>query len=890
MGGEIKWYRSTVEEAFSLLESSGEGISEDEAELRLSKYGFNEVEIKKKHGPLYKFAKQFKSPLIYVLLAAAALTFFLDEYADTAVIMGVVLANAVIGFVQENKAEHALESLAKMMKPEATVLREGQRKIIPSRELVAGDVVTLEAGSRVPADMRIIFTRNMRIDESALTGESMAVEKVIDPIQKEDLPLGDQKNMAFGGTLITQGIGKGIVVSTGAFTEIGRISELIQQTKAINTPLLRTIDHLGKLLFMVIVVVSAFTFIIGKLQGFATLDIFLATVSLAVAAIPEGLPALITISLAIGVKTMASRNAIVRNLPSVETLGSATVICSDKTGTLTKNEMTVTEIFTLEGSFDVSGSGYIPQGQFFSHDRDIDPQAYPTLIGTLEAGVLCNDAYMREEGGIDGDPTEGALLVSGLKAGKFHLPRLDTIPFESELRLMATLNERENGTRLIYIKGSPEKIVELCSAQDDGNRISSIQPEFILDNASEMASRGLRVIGMAYKRVSYTQSTLHVSDLNDLVFLGLQGMIDPPREEVKTAIEKCKTAGIRVIMITGDHVLTAHSIAKQLGIRTYGALSGSDLDRMGDTQLKEQLETVSVFARTSPEDKSRIVRLLKEEGEVVAVTGDGINDAPALKGADIGIAMGRSGTEVAKEASDMVLADDNFASIVNAVEEGRDVYNKIQKVIMWTLPTNAAEGLAIMAAVLLGITNPPLLPLHILWINTVTAICLGVPIVFEPREENLLFRRPRDPEEPLLLPIIKRRIVTVALLMVTATFLLFFFQMENNSRDIMVAQTIALNTIVFFEIFYLFNSKSIHNNVFDRLVSNRAMLLGIAIVISLQLLITYNTYLNGILKTAPLEVFDWIIILCLSSSVFFIIEAEKYLMKKGRGIRGKISR
>ncbi|MDK2892190.1 HAD-IC family P-type ATPase [Methanohalophilus sp.] len=882
MSGEIKWYRSTVEEVFSLLESCDEGISEDEAELRLSKYGFNEVEIKKKHGFLYKFAKQFKNPLIYVLLAAALLTFVLHEYADMAVIIGVLLANAVIGFVQENKAEHALESLAKMMKSETTVLRDGQRKIIPSRKLVVGDVVILEAGSRVPADMRVIYSKNMQVDESALTGESLAVEKITDPIEKEDLPLGDQKNMVFGGTLITKGIGKGIVVSTGAFTEMGRISNLIQQTQKISTPLLRTIERMEKNIFLVILVVSAFTFIIGKLQGFSTVDIFLATVSLAVAAIPEGLPALITISLAIGVKVMASRNAIIRNLPSVETLGSATVICSDKTGTLTKNEMTVTEIFTLEGSFEVSGSGYDPVGDFYYHGRKIKPSTYASLMQTLEAGALCNDAYLREDGGIDGHPTEGALLISSLKAGKFHLPRLDSIPFESELRLMATLHESKNGSRLIYVKGSPEKIVELCSSQYDGHQKSAIQSEFILKNAREMASRGLRVIAMAYKRVSFNYNDLHISDLNDLVFLGLQGMIDPPREEAKTAIQKCKTAGIRVIMITGDHVLTAHSIAKQLGIRTYGALSGVDLDKMSDTQLKEQLKIVSVFARTSPEDKSRIVRLLKEEGEVVAVTGDGINDAPALEAADIGIAMGKSGTEVAKEAADMVLADDNFASIVNAVEEGRDVYSKIQRVILWTLPTNVAEGLAVMAAVLLGITNPPLLPLHILWINTVTAICLGVPIVFEPKEKRLLSRSPRPPGEPLLLPIIKRRIVTVALFMVTATFLLFFFQKGSNGRDIVAAQTIALNTIVFFEIFYLLNSKSIYENVFDRLVSNRAMLLGIAVVITLQLLITYSNYLNSILKTTPLEAFDWMLIICISSLIFFIIETEKYLIKKRR--------
>jgi magnesium-transporting ATPase (P-type) len=884
MGGEIIWYRSTVEDVYSLLESGSEGISGDEAELRLSKYGYNEVETRKKHGPLYKFAKQFNSPLIYVLLAASIVTFFLEEYADTAVIMGVVLANAIIGFVQENKAENALESLAKMMIPEATVLREGQRRVIPSRELVSGDVVLLETGSRVPADMRIIYEKNLRIDESALTGESLAVEKNTDPVDREDLPLGDRKNMAFSGTLITQGVGKGVVVATGASTEIGRISELIRETQTLTTPLLRTIDHLGKVLFLVILAFSVFTFIIGRMQGFSTLDIFLSSVSLAVAAIPEGLPALITISLAIGVKAMASKNSIVRNLPSVETLGSATVICSDKTGTLTKNQMTVTEIYTPEGSFEVTGTGYEPEGTFTRNGETVNPESYDSLMKTLESGALCNDASLREEGGIDGDPTEGALLVSALKAGKFHLSRLDSIPFESELQFMATLHEKEDGNRIIQVKGSPEKLMSMCDRQYDGTTVTPLQKTAILDAAADMAAKGLRVIGMAYREVPQDSGELHTKDLENLIFLGLQGMLDPPREEVVEAIRKCRTAGIRVIMITGDHVLTAHSIADKLGLETEGALSGSDLDGMGDTLLKQRLEKVSVFARTSPEDKARIVRLLREQGEVVAVTGDGINDAPALKGADIGIAMGRTGTEVAKEAADMVLADDNFASIVNAVEEGRDVYGKIQKVILWTLPTNAAEGLAIMAAVLLGIANPPLLPIHILWINTVTAIGLGVPIVLEPKEKHLLMRHPRSPDEPLLLPVIKRRIVMVALLMVVVTFLLFFIEMDTG-KSLAAARTIALNTIVFFEIFYLFNSKSLHENVFTQLGSNRAMLGGVGLVILLQLLVTYSPSVNGILRTAPLDVSDWVLIVLLSSSVFFLIEAEKYLAKRKHGVR-----
>jgi calcium-translocating P-type ATPase len=880
MDGEVSWYRATTEETFSLLETRKEGLSKDEASLRLSKHGYNEVETKKKHGPVYLFIKQFANPLIYVLMAAAIITFILDEYADSAVITGVVLANAIIGFIQERKAEHALESLAKMMQPEAIVIREGVRKLIPSRELVVGDVVLLEAGSRVPADLRVFQNKNLRIDESALTGESMAVEKNSIPIPGEDIALGDKKNMAFSATLITQGIGMGIVVSTGTMTEIGKISELIRDTETISTPLTRTVNRLGNMLFKVIVFISIFTYIVGILQGFEKLEIFLATVSMAVAAIPEGLPALITISLAIGVKSMASKNAIVRNLPSVETLGSATVICSDKTGTLTMNQMTVTSIYSMEGLFDVTGDGYSIEGEFSLNNRQIDAQKYQSLLSTLKAGALCNDAYIKDEGDIQGDPTEGALLVSAMKISSFHLPRLDSLPFESEKRFMATLHEEEGASNIVYVKGSPEKIVNMCNLQYDGQKESEIESGKILEAASTMASSGLRVIAMAYKNVNKNKKELSVEDINDLTFLGLQGMMDPPRDEVKEAIQKCNNAGIRVIMITGDHVLTANSIAVQLGITTKGALSGSDLDSMSDEHLSENLKHVSVFARTSPEDKSRIVRLLQERGEVVAVTGDGINDAPALKRADIGIAMGRSGTEVAKEASDMVLADDNFASIVNAVEEGRDVYDKIQKVILWTLPTNAAEALIIMAAVLLGITNPPLLPIHILWINTVTAIGLGVPIVFEPKESNLLRRRPRSPDEPLLLPIIKRRIVTVALLMVTASFLLFFFEMSNKNMNISKAQTIVLNTIVLFEVFYLFSSKSIYENVIGRMFSNRIMLGGISLVLLLQLFITYSPLMNSVLRTAPLEIIDWMIILLVSSTVFFVIEAEKLVYRK----------
>lgn len=876
--GEEKWYRIPVEDAFSLMQSQVEGISEEEAELRLARFGYNQVEAKKKRGPVYQFLKQFASPLIYILMAAAGITFLLKEFIDMSVILGVVLANAVIGFIQERKAERALESLEKMLVLEATVYRGGIRKVIPSRELVTGDIVHMEAGNRVPADLRLFYVKNMRTDESILTGESVAVEKITDPINRENIPPADQKNMSFAGTLVTQGIGQGIVVATAKDTEIGRISEFIRESKEISTPLVRKMEKFGVILSVVIVLVSLFTFIVGFIKGFDIIEIFLASVSLAVAAIPEGLPAVITISLAIGVKTMASRNAIIRSMPAVETLGSTTVICSDKTGTLTKNQMTVTRVYSSGKMYNVTGAGYVPVGDFILEDVKVDPWSDTPLLETLMAGALCNDASLKGENDIEGDPTEGALLISGHKAGKFHLPRLDVIPFEPEQRFMATLHQKDDGTRIIYVKGSPEKMVELCKYHLNNREVVPINEKGILEAAEIMASDALRVLGMGYKKVGAGTERIEIADIKDLVFTGLQGMIDPPREEVKSSIGKSKNAGIRVVMITGDHVHTAQTIAKQLDIETQEALSGKEIEEMTDQELMEALEKVSVFARTSPEHKLRIVKLLQARGEVVAVTGDGINDAPALKTADIGIAMGLSGTEVAREASDMVLTDDNFASIVTAVEEGRDVYSKIQKIILWTLPTNGGEGLAVMAAVLLGITLP-LLPLHILWINTITAIGLGVPITLEPKEKGLLNRRPRSPGEPLLLPLIKRRIVLVAIMMVTAAFSMFFFKLENGG-DIDTARTIAVNTFVFFEIFYLFNSKSLYDHVFMDLLSNKFMLLGISIVISLQMLITYHPVMNSVFKTAPLAITDWILIIIVSSSVFFVIEFEKYLHKR----------
>ncbi len=876
--GEEKWCAISAEDVFSLFGSSPDGLSNEEASIRLARDGYNEVAAKKEHGPVYRFLKQFASPLIYLLLIAAVITLFLGKYADAAVIALVVLANAIIGSIQEGKAQNALESLSRLLVPEARILRDGVSMVLPSRELVVGDVVLLEAGDRVPADLRLFYTKNLRADESLLTGESVPLEKNTATITTGCVSFGDQKNISFAGTIISQGQAKGIVVATGNDTQIGRIYEFIRESKDISTPLLRKMARLSVNLSVVIVAIAALTFAVGLVQGYDSVEVFMASVSLAVAAIPEGLPAVITISMAIGVNRMAARNTIIRTVPAVETLGSATVICTDKTGTLTRNQMTVTQVYTAGKAYILTGEGYSPKGNFFLDGSEVDPLQDKALVETLKAGVLCNDASFNGTDSIDGDPTEGALLVSGLKAGEFYLPRKDVVPFEPEQRFMATLHEKEDGSRIIYVKGSPETILGLCISQFDGKDLVPVDTEGIMQAAEQMASGALRVLAMAYRNVPKDVTGIEAEDIDGLVFVGLQGMMDPPRNDVTEAIAKCKTAGIRVIMITGDHLKTAHAIAKKIGIESAGAMSGSDMEKMSDEHLSERLESVSVFARTSPEDKLRIVKLLQKKGETVAVTGDGINDAPALKTADIGVAMGLTGTEVAKEASDMVLADDHFSSIVAAIEEGRDVYSKIQKVILWTLPTNGGQGLSIVIAVLLGITLP-LVPLQILWLNTVTAIGLGVPITMEPKERGILKRPPRPPDESILVPLIKRRIVFVSLLIVAGAYLTFFLKMGREG-DLAAARTVALNTIVFFQIFYLFNSKSMYEYVRKDLLSNKYMLLGIGIVLSLQLMITYNSSLNSVFSTAPLLAVDWLMIVVVSSTVFFLIELEKYLYKK----------
>ena len=906
MTNGTKWYQLSVKQVFETLESGSVGLTTSEAKARLEKYGYNELKFKK-ISPFVRFLQQFHSPLIYVLLVAALVTGFLGHLIDTAVILGVVIANVIIGFIQEGKAESSIEALEKMMAPECTVLRDDERKTLLARELVPGDVVLLEGGDKVPADLRLFYAKNLSVDEAALTGESVPVEKNTEPIIKPDLTPADQRGMAFGGTFITRGSGQGVVAATGEQTELGRIAEFMKETGKITVPLMRKIEDFTRVIVIAILALAALNFIFAMAFGYDFVYSFMASVSLAVAAIPEGLPAILTITLAIGVTAMARRNALIRRLPSAETLGSTTVICSDKTGTLTKNQMTVVRVYCVGKDYRVSGVGYEPRGEFILKDKVIDPaQESEELIEALKAGFLCNNAYLieDEEGyNIVGDPTEGALLVSASKAGVGEkLPILDEIPFESEQQYMAVLHESKL-ENIIYVKGSPERILRMCQSQLINGGIEPLRSEEILNAADDMARDALRVLGMAYKIVSKEKTSLKAEDLEQLTFLGFQGMIDPPRDEAIEAVAKCKTAGIRVVMITGDHAQTAKAIARRLGIGKDGdkVLTGEELSGMSDEELYEVVDEVSVYARVAPEHKFRIVTQLQRRGHIVAVTGDGVNDAPALKAADIGIAMGITGTEVSREASDMVLADDNFASIVSAVEEGRHIFENIRKIILYTLPTNGGQAMLIIGAILLAPFIPlfalrlPLEPIHILWINLTDAVFLALPLIMERKEKGLLERPPRDPEERIANRIFFRKVGLVSLVMAVAGFAIYYYYGApalSSPVDALLltqAQTAAFMSIKLVHIFYLLTARSITESAFTfSPFSNKWVLIGISAAFGSQLMITYIPFLQDIFRTAAFPAEWWIPIILLALPGLFVIELEKLVIKRfGKGKKNK---
>jgi Ca2+-transporting ATPase len=886
------WHHCPTEEVTTLLTTNtSKGLSQFEAKHRLERFGPNSVTAKKQQGPLIRFLLQFHQPLVYILLAAAFITLLLREYLDSFVIFGVVMVNAIIGFIQESKAEKAIESLKKMMTTQATVLRDGKWLSIDSVNLVVGDIVKLQSGDKVPADVRLLQCRDLQVDESALTGESVPVIKKEQTLDPETI-LADRRNMAYAGTLVTYGQAQAVIVATGDNTETGRISEMIAQATDLSTPLTKKIASFSKVLLIAILVLAALTFAVGIWRGEGAIYMFMAAVALTVGAIPEGLPAAVTITLAIGVNRMAKRKAIIRKLPAVETLGSTTVICSDKTGTLTENQMTVRRIFAGNTFFDVEGNGYAPEGKIVSNGAKITGKMPVPLAETLMAGILCNDSRLVEADNlwrVEGDPTEGALITAAAKAGltpqaaEHQAPRLDVVPFESERQFMATLHKTAAGN-MLYLKGAIEKVLEACSESLSADGSSAvIDKDALFKEADELASDGLRVLALALKKID--KEKLEVDDcLSGLTFVGLQGMIDPPRTEAIAAVGVCRVAGINVKMITGDHAVTATEIARQLGIgladvngtEKPATLTGKQLENLSDEELIEKAETTSVFARVAPEQKLRLVEALQARNHVVAMTGDGVNDAPALKQANIGIAMGITGTDVSKEAADMVLTDDNFASITAAVEEGRRIFDNLVKFITWTLPTNGGEGLVILAAIMSGVMLP-ILPVQILWINMTTAVLLGLMLAFEPGETDTMSYPPRKPESPILSGILITRILFVSTLMLAAVFSMFMWQ-KANGYTVEEARTVAVNLFVMIELTYLFNCRSLTKSMFRiGLFTNPWVLVGSGVMIVLQLLFTYASFMNKIFHSAPIAASDWLLIIIISVAVYTIIGLEKWL-------------
>ena len=872
-----------------------QGLGEEEAAARLLRHGPNRLREQTGRSAMARFLSQFKEPLVLVLIGSGIVTSALGEWVDSSVIFGVVVVNAVIGYLQEGKAEAALAALARAVATQVTVLRGGRRRRMDAVHLVPGDVVWLSPGDKVPADLRIIAGKQLRTIEAQLTGEAAPIDKHHE-VLSDDTQLADRRNMAYAGTTVVAGQGHGLVVATADATETGRISGLIASAPEIATPLTKKMGEFASLLLWVILGLAALTFGIGVWRGESMTDMLMAAVALAVGAIPEGLPAAMSITLAIGVSRMAKRRAIIRRLPAVESLGSTTVICSDKTGTLTENAMTVTELWAGGEAVSVSGLGYTPEGELHGQlrgkilfgDASLAVPPAPTFLHEiLVAGALCNDATLYHENRrwqIAGDPTEAALLVVARKAGldeailRTEFPRQDELPFDAARQTMATLHAVE-GQSLAYVKGALEKLLPACRSMlaSDGSEIP-LDATALDAAAALMSCRGLRVLALA-RRSLPAGATLDETAINSgLVFLGLAGMIDPPRARAVSAVRTCHAAGIRVKMITGDHAETARAIAGQIGIVKDGAaaevLTGRDLARLDDEALKAAASRVHVFARVEPEQKLRLVRALQAQGEVVAMTGDGVNDAPALKQADIGIAMGLGGTDVAKEAAAMVLTDDNFATIEAAVEEGRGIYDNLVKFITWTLPTNFGEGLVILAAIVAGVTLP-ITPLQILWINMTTAVLLGLPLAFEPAERGIMQRPPRQPGAPVLDAVLIERVILVGILMLAGSFGMFLLAAERG-QSMAEARTIAMNVFVAIEIVYLFNCRSLRLPITAvAAFSNPWVWWGAGLQLMLQLAITYWVPLNAAFATAPINARAWGEIALIALLAMGIIELEK---------------
>lgn len=919
------------------------GLNSAEHAARLQRFGPNRLAPPVRRSALKRFALQFHNILLYVMMASALVTALLGHWVDTGVLLAAVLVNAVIGFVQEGKAEAALDAIRGMLSQQAMVVRDGHRQMVDAQTLVPGDVVILSPGDRVPADVRLLQVTSLRVEEAALTGESLPVEKQAEAVAA-DAALGDHDSMAYSGTLVVYGQARALVVATGAQTELGHINAMLASVEAATTPLLRQINAFGHKLAIFILVFAALTFVLGtQLAGIAAADMFLMVVALVASAIPEGLPAIMTVTLALGVQRMARRKAIVRRLPAVEALGAVTVICSDKTGTLTRNEMMVQRVICADARYTVEGAGYAPEGRFVRDDgQAVDPHAAPALAQAIRAGVLCNDARMRalppeDNPGsaetlwqVDGDPTEGALLVLGSKAEAiwqadpgygavdagepFELdvlaerwPRVDVIPFESEHRFMATLHRQntpadcDDQPDVLYLKGAPEVVLNFCTTQYSSAGLAPLDVDFWRRMATDLAAQGLRVLALAQKSAAdmtddgapdsphpfhpFADGTRRLGhadvEAGGCTLLALVGIVDPPRPEAVAAVRQCHEAGIRVKMITGDHAETARAIGAQLGMGVgKPAMTGAELALLDDDSLRRVAGDIDVFARASPEQKLRLVRALQADGQVVAMTGDGVNDAPALKCADVGVAMGLKGTEAAKEAGDIVLADDHFATIASAVEEGRAVYDNLRKFILFMLPTNGGEALIVIAAIAFQLALP-LTPAQVLWINMVTSSALGLALAFERAEPGIMRRAPRPPDQPLLGGLAIWRIVLVAVTMMAAALSLFLWALSRGA-SLEVARTMAVNTVVLAEMVYLINSRHILGSVLNRdgLLGNRYVLLSIAACIPLQLAFTYWPVMQGLMGSAALSALQWLAVLAAGSAVFFIVELDKWVQRQ----------
>ena len=889
------WHAVAADEVIRRLDTNVQsGLSAANVQQRLEKYGHNRLPEGRRQGPFKRFLQQFNNILVYVLLGAGFVKLMVGLWLDASIILAVVVLNALLGFFQEGKAEKALDSIRNMLSAEARTVRGGETRLVPSEDLVPGDIVLLESGDKIPADLRLIDVKNLRTEEAALTGKSVPIDKTTEPVA-ERATVGDREGMAFSGTLVASGRGTGIVVATGDNTELGRINQMMAAVSALETPLLRQIKKFGYAITAVIGVVSVIVFAFGRwVREMPFVEIFQAVVSIAVSVIPEGLPALITVTLAIGVQRMAQRNAIIRRLPAVETLGSVSRICSDKTGTLTLMEMMVVSAATGEAAYGITGQGYAAAGEILKDGKPADKDPVLTLMGRVS--MLCNDAELLEKDGVwkvEGDPTEGALYPFAAKIGlerqaeQSAYRRIDIIPFESEHKFMATLNEDAAGKQMLLVKGAPEIILENCDRQQAGEP-APIQREYWLQMSDKLAAQGERVLALAWQQQPDVKAgSLGPADLpKNLVLLGLIGLLDPPRTEAIEAVKECHGGGIRVTMITGDHKITAAAIAKMLGIGDgKTAITGVEIEDMDTATLQERVRDTDVFARASPEHKLRLVKAIQANKQVVAMTGDGVNDAPALKKADIGVAMGIKGTEVTKEAAEMVLADDNFASITAAVKEGRTVFNNIEKAILFMLPTNVAQGLVIMVAIFVGFTAPITAP-QILWVNMVTSVALGLVVSFEPHELDVMQRSPRAVDLPIIDAFGIWRVVFVGLALLTLTLWAFFWMKQNGASDAL-ARAVAVNALVIGQIFYLLNSRyKIGSSLSLKAhLDNKYLPLGIGAVVILQLLFTYAPPLQVLFDTEsiPLHIWPWLLLGGLV--FFFVVEAEKLIIRLTRSRR-----